>query len=296
MISQLSAHYPVRDICEALELSRSGYYAAVGRTRAPSARERENQRLLEEIRSVHEEHKQRYGSPRITLELRDKRVRCSENRVARLMRCHGLKAKPKRAFRPKTTVRAKEDLVAPNRLQDLGPDPLPSTNQVWVSDITYIATRDAGWCYLAAIMDLKSRKIVGWSLEMHMKTSLIGKTLDRALACRLPAPGLLLHSDRGCQYTSRDFQERLKSLGILPSMGQTGYCYDNAAMEAFWSTLKSELLPEGGVFASLASARICLFEYIEIYYNRKRRHSSLGYLSPEKYEKQLQISQQNNQS
>lgn len=291
MIGHLSAHYPVRDICAALELSRSGYYAAVRRAAAPSARERQNQRLSEQIRSVHEEHKHRYGSPRITRELKASGVSCSENRVARLMHRHGLKAKPKRAFRPKTTVRAKEDLVAPNRLRDMGPDQLQSIDQVWVSDITYICTRDRGWCYLAAIMDLKSRKIVGWSLDRHMKSSLIGKTLDRALACRLPAPGLLLHSDRGCQYTSRDFQERLKSLGILPSMGQTGYCYDNAAMEAFWSTLKSELFPQKGVFESLATARVHLFEYIEIYYNRKRRHSSLAYLSPANYEKQLQSNQ-----
>jgi len=289
MIRQLSAHYPVRDICEALQLSRSGYYAAVQREAAPSAREQANQWLVEQVRSIHEEHQHRYGSPRITVELKANGLCCSENRVARLMHRHGLKAKAKRAFRPRTTVHAKEDLVAPNRLQDLGP--LPSINKVWVSDITYLCTRDAGWCYLAAIMDLKSRKIVGWSLETHMKSSLIGKTLDRALACRLPAPGLLLHSDRGCQYTSRDFQQRLKSLGILPSMAQSGYCYDNAAMEAFWSTLKSELLPHSGIFASLATARIRLFEYIEIYYNRKRRHSSLGYMSPENYEKHLQTTQ-----
>jgi len=291
MIAQLSTQYPVRDLCEALELSRSGYYAAVRRGVVPSARAQANQRLVQQIQSIHEEHRHRYGSPRITRELRENGVPCSENRVARLMRRHGVKARPKRAFRPRTTVRAKEDLVAPNRLQDLRPDQLPSIDQVWVSDITYIGTRDRGWCFLAAIMDWKSRKIVGWSLETHLKSSLIGKTLDRALAGRLPAPGLLLHSDRGCQYTSRDFQERLQSLGIVPSMGQTGYCYDNASMEAFWSTLKSELLPEDGLFESLATARVCLFEYIEIYYNRKRRHSSLGYLSPENYEKQLQSTQ-----
>jgi len=294
MICQLSAHYPVRDICQALELSRSGYYAALRRKQAPSAREQSNQRLMERVQSIYQEHRRCYGSPRITRELRANRVDCSENRVARLMRRHGLRAKQKRAFRPRTTVRAKEDLVAPNRLQALGTDRLTSLDQVWVTDITYICTRDAGWCYLAAIMDLKSRKILGWSLEKHMKSSLIGKTLDRALACRLPAPGLFLHSDRGCQFTCRDFQERLNSLGILPSMGQTGYCYDNAAMEAFWSTLKSELLPDDGVFESMATARIHLFEYIEVYYNRKRRHSSLGYLSPENYEKQLQITQQTN--
>lgn len=291
MIGRLSAQYPVRDICEALELSRSGHYAALGRRIVPSLRAQANRRLVGQIQSIHEEHRHRYGSPRITRELRENGVPCSENRVARLMRRHGLKARPKRAFRPRTTVRAKKDLVAPNRLQHLRTDQLPSIDQVWVSDITYLCTRDRGWCFLAAIMDWKSRKIVGWSLETHLKSSLVGKTLDRALAGRLPAPGLLLHSDRGCQYTSRDFQERLQSLGIVPSMGQTGYCYDNATMEAFWSTLKSELLPDNGVFASLATARVCLFEYIEIYYNRKRLHSSLGYLSPENYEKQLQSTQ-----
>jgi len=291
MIRHLSAQYPVRDICEALELSRSGYYAAVHRKGTPSAREQANQRLVQQVRSIHREHQHRYGSPRITSELKGTGVSCSENRVARLMRRHGIKARSKRAFRPRTTVRAKEDLVAPNRLQGLGTHQLQGLNQVWISDITYIRTRDKGWCYLAAIMDWKSRKIVGWALDTHMESSLIGKTLDRALACRLPAPGLFLHSDRGCQYTSRDFQERLKSAGILPSMGQSGYCYDNAGMEAFWSTLKSELLPQSGSFETLASAKIALFEYIEIYYNRKRRHSSLGYLSPDNYEKWLQTSQ-----
>jgi len=296
MIEALSAKYSIEEICEALEMSRSGYYYALHRQKAPSPREQENRGLLGRIRSIHQEHLRRYGSPRIASELKEQGVRCSENRVARLMRRHDIRAKTKRAFRPRTTVVAKDDLVAPNRLKAMGPNPLQALNQVWVSDITYLRTRDKGWCYLAAIMDWKSRKIVGWALDTHMESSLIGKTLDRALACRLPAPGLFLHSDRGCQYTSRDFQERLKSLGILPSMGQTGYCYDNAGMEAFWSTLKSELLPEDGVFESLATARICLFEYIEVYYNRKRRHSSLHYLSPENYEKQLQITQQTNQN
>jgi transposase InsO family protein len=296
MIQVLSARYSIEEICEALEMSRSGYYYALQRQKAPSVREQENRRLVGKIRSIHQEHLHRYGSPRIASELKEQGVGCSENRVARLMRRHGIQAKAKRAFRPRTTVVAQDDLVAPNRLQRIAPHQLEAINQVWVSDITYIRTRDKGWCYLAAIMDWKSRKIVGWALDTHMESSLIGKTLDRALACRLPAPGLFLHSDRGCHYTSRDFQERLKSLGILPSMGQTGCCYDNAGMEAFWSTLKSELLPEEGVFESLATARLCLFEYLEIYYNRKRRHSSLGYLSPENYEKSLHPSQRTSQN
>jgi putative transposase len=284
MIDRLSANFSVQEICQAFDWSRSGFYFSQQRAKNPSNRETENSRLSEEIDHIYKEHKGRYGSPRITMDLKERGFGASQNRVARLMRRLGLKARLKRAFRPKTTCRAKEEIIAPNHLPNHW---TPSEiNKVWVTDITYIHTAE-GWLYLSAIMDLKSRKIVGWALEQHMKTSLIGKTLNQAYACRLPAPGLFLHSDRGSQYTSRNFQSRLKSLKIRPSMSAIGYCYDNAAMESFWSSLKTEALPESGSFATCSEAKRTLFEYIEIYYNRKRRHSSLGYLSPECYEQNL---------
>lgn len=280
----LSAHYSIGEICQALGISRSGYYHACEREDRPSPRAQENKELLQSITHSYLENRRCYGSPRITKELQDQGIPCSENRVARLMAVAGIKAKKKKSFRPRTTIRAKEDLLAPNRLKDQPPP--QGLNEVWVADITYIPVGDR-WLYLAALMDLTSRKIVGWALEDHMKTSLIGKTLDQALACRLPAPGLLHHSDRGSQYTSRSFKERLKSSGLSPSMSQTGYCYDNAFMESFWSTLKTEVLPECGYFKNETHARRALFEYIEIFYNRKRRHSALGYCSPEDFENNL---------
>jgi len=292
MIEQLSADYSISEICEALDWSRSGYYARVQRRKQPSARAEQNHLLVQEIERIHQENLKAYGSPRITQQLRQEGQTCSENRVARLMRQNGIKAKKKKAFRPRTTVRAQEELIAPNLLAELPPSGPSGLDQVWVSDITYIYTEE-GWLYLAALMDLKSRKIVGWALEEHMTTWLVEKALDQAVQHRRPAPGLWLHSDRGSQYSSRFLQERLKFYKLRPSMGQVGYCYDNAAMEAFWSTLKNEAQPEEGYFRSKAEAKTKLFYYIEVYYNRTRLHSSLGYLSPEDYEKQMIQTEQN---
>ena len=286
MIRKLSAQYPVREICEALSISRSGYYAAALRQSRSSDRQRRAAELYEHIEQVFYQNRRCYGSPRVTRQLRTQGQCCSENRVARLMRANGLKARQKRSFRPRTTIRAKEPLIAPNHLAELPIEKIEDLNQVWVSDITYIPTA-SGWLYLAVLMDLKSRKIVGWSLQDHMRTSLIEKTLEQALQRRQPPPGLFLHSDQGTQYTSRRWFERLKSLKIQPSMSQIGYCYDNAAMEAFWSTLKTEALPDCGRFDSPAQAKTELFYYIEIFYNRKRLHSSLDYQSPEEFENHL---------
>ncbi len=292
MIRELSALYSISEICEALNVSRSGYHAAEQRQKEPSQREVHNEHLYEQIERVYRENHRCYGSPRVTRQLRLQGETCSENRVARLMRQKGLKAKTKKAFRPRTTIRAREELVAPNHLAKLPIEAIAGVDQVWVSDITYVPTAE-GWLYLAALMDLKSRKIVGWALEDHMNTSLIEKTLERAFQRRQPPPGLFLHSDRGSQYTSRCWARRLKSLKIRPSMGAIGYCYDNATMEAFWSTLKTEALPETGRFASKSNAKTELFYYIEVFYNRKRLHSSLDYRSPEEFEQQLYQSANN---
>ncbi len=292
MIRELSAQYPIREICEALEVSRSGYYGALQRRQNPSQREVHNEHLKEQIQRVFAENKRCYGSPRVAHQLRAEGESCSENRVARLMRQEGLKAKRKKAFRPRTTIRAKEELIAPNHLAHLSFEDIEGVDQFWVSDITYVQTAQ-GSLYLVAMMDLKSRKIVGWTLEDHLHTSIIEKTLERAFQRRQPPPGLFLHSDRGSQYTSRCWARRLKSLKIRPSMGAIGYCYDNAAMEASWSTLKTEALPETGRFASKSNAKTELFYYIEVFYNRKRLHSSLDYRSPEDFEQQLYQSTNN---
>lgn len=284
MIAQLSVQFPVEELCEVLEVSRSGYYR--WKTAVPSRRELENQKLLVEIAGAHRHHKQRYGSPRITRVLKANGIVCSENRVAALMKKNSIRTRVKRSFRPRTTIRAKEELIAPNRLKTMAaPQKL---NTVWLGDITYIPTQE-GWLYLAGLMDLTSRKIVGWALEDQMPTGLVESALNRALAQRRPTPELVHHTDRGCQYTSRSYQQRLQSLKIQPSMSAIGYCYDNATMESFWSTLKTEALPESGTFQTKLQAKLCLFEYIEIDYNKKRLHSSLDYLSPNDFEAKLTL-------
>ena len=282
MIQHLSVQFPVEDLCEVLPVSRSGYYR--WKTAKPSKRQTENLKLVVEIRRVHQQNKQRYGSPRVTRILKADGIACSENRVAALMKQNGICAREKRSFRPRTTIRAKEELIAPNFLKKMAvPEKL---NTVWLGDITYIPTQE-GWLYLAGLMDWTSRKIIGWALEDQMPTSLVECALNRALAQRTPTPELLHHTDRGCQYTSRRYQQRLKSFNIQPSMSAIGYCYDNAVMESFWSTLKTEALPESGIFQTKQQAKLCLFEYIEIDYNKKRLHSALDYMSPVDFEAKL---------
>lgn len=282
MIAHLSVQFPIEEVCNVLKVSRSGYYRWT--TTTPSRREKENQKLLFEMIRVHHDCKQRYGSPRITRVLKAKGMACSENRVAALMKKNGIRARMKRSFRPRTTIRAKEELIAPNHLKKMTTP--QALNAVWLGDITYIPTQE-GWLYLAGLMDLASRKIIGWALEDQMPTQLVQCALNRALAQRNLSPGLIHHTDRGCQYTSRCYQQRLKSLKIQPSMSAIGYCFDNAVMESFWSTLKTEALPESGIFQTKQQAKLCLFEYIEIDYNKKRLHSALDYLSPVAFEAKL---------
>jgi putative transposase len=278
MISTLATQHSVRSLCRVLEVTRSGYYH--GRQKAHGPRAQANQRLLEQIREVFAQSRQTYGSPRITRQLRRQQIACSENRVARLMHGHHIRAKSKRPFRPRTTDSQHLYRAAPNRLSSTGQ--LTRVNQAWVADITYIRTAGT-WVYLAAVMDLYSRKIVGWSLGYTLQTSLVKEALEQALAIRRPVAGLLHHSDRGIQYASSAFQALLHSHHILPSMSSRGNCYDNANIESFWSTLKTELIHRQS-FHDLPHARSALFQYIEIFYNRQRLHSALDYKTPVEFE------------
>lgn len=269
--------YAVERMCAVLGVSRSGYYA--WRRRGPSARKMANQELLQVIRRIHQESRQTYGSPRIYQELRAAGIACSENRVARLMQEAGLYAKQRRRFR-RTTQRNKAHRVAPNLLRR-GWQP-QSPDQVWVADITYIAT-DEGWLYLASIMDRFSRRIVGWALQERLTATLTRQALRMALAQRQPAPGLIHHSDRGSQYTEQSYRRLLQRHGALLSMSSTGNCFDNAHKESFFATLKTELVHRRH-YHTRAEARTDIFYYIEGFYNSRRRHSALHYLSPQVFE------------
>jgi transposase InsO family protein len=276
MIKELSVQFPVKECCVALRVSRSGYYRWLGTEQSAGAER--NRDLLKEIRRVYDEHKGRYGSPRITQQLRKEGVGCGENRVARLMRQNGLAARAKKAFRPRTTTPGQE--AAPNLIKQIkasGPD------QVWVSDITYVATSE-GWLYLAVILDLFSRRVVGWKLGQTLESELVVTALRNALALRQPEEGLYFHSDRGSQYSSQAVRKPLSVIGANQSMSGAGNCFDNAMMEAFFSRLKTECFPENQVFSSRAQARREIFEYIELYYNNQRLHSALGYQTPRNYE------------
>jgi transposase InsO family protein len=281
----LCSEYPLGELAWALEVSRSGYYRWLERPeskRAQAARE-----LTMHIQRIHEQSRKCYGSPRIYQALRRQGIPTSENRVARLMKSAGIKARSKRAFRPRTTDSKHPNPIAANHLKASPPPAAP--NQIWVADITYVWTL-SGWIYLAALMDLFSRKIVGWALSQTLETSLVKEALRRALATRRPAAGLLHHSDRGSQYASSAFRALLHSWQIEPSMSGPACCYDNAAMESFWSTLKTELIYQTS-FQNIQEARTALFDYIELFYNSKRLHSALNYQSPVDFEYQINYKQ-----
>lgn len=277
----MHGYYSIAELVQALRVSRSGYYAWKTRRHSPAPRQQHNQLLLIKIRRIHQQLHHRYGSPRMHQALRQEGCLCGHNRVARLMRLHHIRAKHKRPFRPRTTQSQHLLRVAPNRLASQGPPTAP--NQVWVSDITYIPTRQ-GWLYLAAVMDLFSRRIVGWAAKNHLESSLVKEALSQAVGLRRPAQGLLHHSDRGVQYASRPYQGLLQSHAIIPSMSAKACCYDNAAMESFWSTLKTELVQDQD-YHSHEQATRSLFDYIELFYNRHRLHSSIGYQSPVDFER-----------
>jgi transposase InsO family protein len=267
----------VTRMCKALNVSPSGYYA--WRNRPVSAREMANQELVKRIEAVYNESYETYGSPRIYRELEAQGVACSENRVARLMRLRGLRAKQVRRYKS-TTKRNKKHPVAPNLLKrDFGAD---RPDQKWLTDITYIPTRE-GWLYLAAVLDLYARRIVGWAMSDRITADLTIRALKMAIRQRQPGAGLIHHSDQGSQYTDSTYQVLLKEHGFQVSMNGVGTWYDNAPMESFFGTLKGELVHHR-VYDTRDEARPDLFFYIEAFYNQRRRHSSLGYLSPLDYE------------
>ena len=278
-IATEKAAFPVRVLCRTLHVSRAGFYAWHGR--APARRVRADDRLGLEIAAIHAESRQRYGSPRIHAELQDRGCRTGRKRVARLMRVRGLAARRRRRFRV-TTQSQHPFPVAPNLLARQFARAVP--DQAWVTDITYIPTGE-GWLYLAVILDLCSRFAVGWAMSERITDDLTLGALDMALARRRPPPGRLHHSDRGSQYASGDYQRVLKQHGIVCSMSRRGNCWDNAVAESFFATLKVELVHDAA-WDTRAAARRELFEYLEPFYNGRRRHSALGHLSPRAFEQQ----------
>jgi len=267
----------VKELCRILGLSRSAYYR--WRNSLPSPRQAQNAELLEAIRTVWKQHRQTYGSPSITDALRKQGWRCGENRVARLMRLHGIRAKTKRRFRH-TTDSSKTVSGAPNLVQRRFV--AQRANQLWCSDITYVWTRE-GWLYLAMILDVFSRRIVGYALGIRLNAGLVSEALRRALHTRTVSSETVFHSDRGSQYASQEVRTLLTSHGLRQSMSSTGSCYDNAIAESFFHTLKTELIYHER-YQSRQQATRSIFDYIEIFYNRHRRHSALGYHSPVDFE------------
>ena len=269
--------FAVEKMCRAFKVSKSGYYAQNKRGR--SNQTADNEKLGLEIRTAHKKSHERYGSPRITKELNAQGTPCSKNRVARRMSKNGIVAKTKRRFRI-TTKSKHSHPIAENKLnQDFS---AKGPNQVWVSDITYLWTRE-GWLYLAVVMDLFSRKIVGWSMSQSLGQEIVLQALGHALQRRHPAPGLIVHSDQGVQYACLAMRRLLAKHGITQSMSGKGNCYDNAVAESFFHTLKTELVYFED-YQTRAEARGSIFEYIEVFYNRERRHSALSYLSPMHFE------------
>jgi transposase InsO family protein len=265
-----------------LEVSASGYYDWVERQTRPGPRAQENVRLAAQILQIHQASRQTYGSPRIQFELSQRGQVHGRNRIARLMRQQNLCGRVKGRFRVRTTDSHHDQPIAPNRLAEL---PAPTAaDQIWLGDITYIPTGE-GWLYLAGVMDRYSRRIVGWAMDQNLDTGLVLAAWEMAQTQRQPAPELVFHSDRGSQYASGDFRQALATRHTQPSMSRKGNCYDNSVMESFWSTLKMELVYRQ-TFATRQQARDAIFEYIEIFYNRQRRHSALGYATPAAFENQ----------
>jgi transposase InsO family protein len=262
-----------------LEVAPSGYYA--WRQGRSSQRREANQQLVEEIAMIHAASHKSYGSPRIHAELCTQGNRCNHKRVARLMREHGIRAQGRRRRKPLTTDSDHALPIAPNLLrQDFSAH---SPNTKWVADITYVTTQ-AGWLYLAVVLDLFSRKVVGWAMDTSMTTTLVTQALRMALHSRRPPPQLVHHSDRGGQYASHAYQALLRTNAVTVSMSRPGHVYDNAVMESFFASLKTELVHQRH-FRTFQEAKSHLFAYIEGFYNRRRRHSSLGYLSPDDFER-----------
>jgi putative transposase len=276
-IEEYKDAWPVTVMCNTLGVSPAGFYA--WRQRPRSEQEQRRDALLVEIRTVHAEVKQRYGSPRIYKELQAKGVECCVNTVAKLMHDNDIRSKTARKFR--NTTDSNHPLPVADNILDRQFNP-SGPNEKWVGDITYIPTRE-GWLYLAVIEDLYSRKVVGWSMADHMESRLVVDALEMAVTRRLPGVGLLAHTDRGSQYASDHYQRLLEKHGIECSMSGVGQCWDNAPMESFFASLKKELVHHED-YQTRAEARASIIEYIEMFYNNVRLHSSLGYVSPAAYE------------
>jgi putative transposase len=270
--------WPVRLLCDALDVSPAGYYA--WRDRPTSARQQRRGALLVQIRAIHAEFQARYGSPRVHAELVARGHECCVNTVAAVMQENGIASRTARKFR--CTTDSNHGLPVAENLLDRQFNP-EAANEAWVADITYIPTRE-GWLYLAAVEDLYSRRVVGWSMADHLESRLVVDALALAVQRRLPGEGLLAHSDRGSQYASDHYQRLLAQHGITCSMSRRADCWDNAPMESFFASLKKELVHDAD-FATRAEARAAIVEYIEVFYNNQRRHSSLGYVSPAEYER-----------
>ena len=271
-------HYPVQLMCDILEVSRSGYYDWVDRPQSPQ--EQRRAALAVQVKAAFEESRQTYGSPRITRDLVAGGFKASRNTIAKIMRQEGIVGRMPRRFVPTTTDSTHDHPIAQNVLdRQFAPG---TGTPTWVSDITYVPTAE-GWLYLAAVMDLRTRKILGWAMADHMRVDLVLDALKMALARRKPGEDLVHHSDRGSQYACQDYRRLLAEHQISCSMSRTGNCYDNAVMESFWATYKTEEVYRND-YATRDQAMAATFNYIEIFYNRKRRHSALGYVSPEAFE------------
>jgi transposase InsO family protein len=276
-MAQCREEFPVVMMSRVLSVSRAGFYAWL--RREPSAQAQRREAVTTVLEKTYHRYKRRYGAPRLTKELNAAGMSCSENYVAKLLRARRLRALNGRRFRYQrsapSTLPVRQNLLA----RDFGSE---GPNRKWVSDITYVPI-GRSWAYLAVVLDLYSRKVVGWAVDTHVRETLILEALGMAIGQRQAAPGLLLHSDQGVQYRANEYQQTLHDLGITASMSRKGNCWDNAVMEAFFARLKVELIyPEN--YTSIEALRIGLFEYIEIFYNRQRRHSALGYDNPAHYE------------
>ena len=272
--------FRIASMCRALKVSRSGYYE--WRSRAPSAHALADQALLPKIRHLHIASKEAYGAVKTWKMLNQQGVTCGKHRVARLRRDAGIEAQRKRRFRI-TVEHHKMPAAAPDLVQRHFHADEP--NRIWVGDVTFIRTR-AGWLYLAMLLDLYSRKVVGWSMSDRNDEALTLAALNMAVAHRVPPPGCIHHTDQGGLYRSRGYRARMEQIGMLPSMGNKGTAYDNAVAESFFSNLKNELAHHC-IFATREEARAAIFSYIELFYNRQRIHQSLGYQSPQKFEDRM---------
>jgi len=274
----MKEEHSIRALCLALEVSASGYYD--WHHSKTSLRRLEDEQLKEKIQRIHRDSRQTYGAPRVQMHLRQQGQRHGRNRIARLMRQQGVFGRQNKRYRLRTTDSHHEEPIAPNRLAMVPAATRP--NQIWAADITYVGTAQ-GWVYVAAIVDLYSRRVVGWAVSQQIDTALVLSALNMALCHRQPPAGLIFHSDRGVQYASLEYRRALEMAQLLASMSRKANCYDNAMMEAFWSTLKVELIYRRE-FDNQTQVRQALFEYIEVFYNRHRLHSALGYRTPAGFE------------